>query len=710
LNEEKISKTFKHHLIIPNLGQPLFLNIDANRLKRKDFELDLVYVSNVNNKDDFESLIKDKITLTPILEFKWKLKSILAKDNREWLLKFENVKKQSFWKKIKAFLTRRKKIRRDISNNPLDIIDSSGKHFIFPVDGNLKKKIKRLAFRGEHLSVDILNVESVDNTEITKKDYDCYTYPRNYLVKQDIFGLLLYYYRVKVKFKLSNEVRDYLHDYNFIMFDINVNNGTEDTNINYHSIVISKNDWYNFKFVQATDLHLAERNDKIYELVKNWTSLVRKSDIGDLVTEGMKTLSFIQRLFTPKPKPISEIKTTKPLPKRYINPNNNFRKFIKLMNRKVLENDLDFIALTGDLIDYAILSKVPKDVRKVTDYDYDRSNWKTFQEIVLGIPQKQRRGMKKNRELLCPIFTIAGNHEFRPYHYDIRWGGLYKKIGLNVNEALALNDELMANPISSITKSFRALKAYLIHINSSLDFFLKLRDNNFIFLNSGSDSFKKLMDFVSGHPSVTGLSNRQIIFLENLVNSGKIKKGENTYLFLHGPPINPKNTISVFKRRGKSEDQILTKIDEYKESLVLKLGKKLKSARIDEKFDVRYGVIATNWEKLMLFSREYCTLTIAGHTHHLKEFRLGNPSPEQDIVETKSFTLKKLDNPAAIYYDIYSEIYSTQKEIEKNGPFVVQTPALGLGSYFNPKSAGAYREFVIEKGKLTSFKVKDINR
>jgi len=42
--------------------------------------------------------------------------------------------------------------------------------------------------------------------------------------------------------------------------------------------------------------------------------------------------------------------------------------------------------------------------------------------------------------------------------------------------------------------------------------------------------------------------------------------------------------------------------------------------------------------------------------------------------------------------------------------FVVQTPALGLGSYFNPKLSGAYREIEIANGKLVSFKVKTIKK
>jgi predicted MPP superfamily phosphohydrolase len=438
--------------------------------------------------------------------------------------------------------------------------------------------------------------------------------------------------------------------------------------------------------------------------------LVRKSDVSEIIAQSAKAVSFFQRMLMKKPE--EKVKTIKPLHKRYINPNNNFRNFIKLANKQVIQNDLDFIVLTGDLIDFSILSKITKEKRKGLDFEYEYSNWRIFKEIVLNQPQEKRRGVVSGEELLCPIFTIPGNHDIRPYHYDLRWGNLYKKIGLTGDEAIALNNELMANPISSITKNFRALKAYLMEINSSLDYYLKLGLNNFIFLNSGSDSFKRIMDFISGHPSVTGLTNKQIKYLENIVNS-KIKPGNNTFLLIHGPPINPKKTISSFKRLSisRTTPDINTSIDQFKESFMAKLGKKGSSARIDDKFDVKYGTISSNWAKLLKFCLDCCILTLSGHTHQLKEFRLVNTqNTATNTSNTLPYRLEKLENPAAIYYDLYSELYETQKGVEHNAPYVVQTPALGLGSYFNPTLAGAFREIIVKEGKLTSFKVEYIKR
>jgi len=251
-----------------------------------------------------------------------------------------------------------------------------------------------------------------------------------------------------------------------------------------------------------------------------------------------------------------------------------------------------------------------------------------------------------------------------------------------------------------------------MEINSSLDYCLKLGQNNFIFLNSGSDSFKNIMDFLSGHPSVTGLTNKQIKYLENLVNS-EIKPGDNTFLLIHGPPINPKQTISSFKRFSisKTQQDVLTTIDQYKESLIVKLGKNSSSARIDDKFDVRYGTISSNWAKLLKFCLDFSVLTLSGHTHLLKEFRLSSTQKmPASTSDTSPYILEKLESPAAIFYDFYSEQYQTRKEVELNAPFVVQTPALGLGSYFNPTLAGTFREIIVKKGKLTSFKVEYLKR
>ena len=549
-----------------------------------------------------------------------------------------------------------------------------------------------------------------------------YSRPQQYLKKHEAFKNMTSFYKIKVSFSLSDEVIDFFKRRDFVMFDIVLKGKKGIQRVNYHSLVISKKQWKNYCFAHATDLHLAERNDRIFGLIKKWKDMLNKAtQIKKIRKEKKELLKKSDSKFKLKfPKKLkfwkkakgseedSEKKTeSKPLEERLVNPNNQFRKFIKLMNEKVLQNELDFVTITGDIVDFTLLSKLPKDIRKAFDYDYEHSNWKIFKKIILNQKQKKRPGMIEGEEILCPIFTIPGNHDYRPFHYDIRWAGMYRKIGLKMEEALALNDKLLAIPISSITKSNRALRAYLSEINPSLDYSITLGDNHFIFLDSGSDSWKNFSDLVSGHPSVTGLKARQIGFLENLINHKLQKSNSNTFLFVHGPPINPKKKQGLLRRVKKSlTKKIRTKIDEFKESLLEAMGKALKAARIDGKFNVKYGTISSNWEKLIEFCKDYATLTLAGHTHELKEFRLADPKESRSkVFNAPPFSLKKVENPAAVYYDLYSEMYSDPEEIEKFGPFVLQTPALGLGSYHKPELKGAYRMIKVEDGKVSSFMV-----
>jgi hypothetical protein len=674
-------------LVNPNLGHPLFLNIDPN-LKRTNFKVSLLFISNIENPEDFRENIKDKLQIVPILDYKWSFKLLLEKEK-------EKMKKT--WEKIKNIF-RRKKVK---------IVEKGGEG----VEARTLLRLTRLRsriYRGKPLIPTIIKIEPTSPISINDLKYldNEYTNPQDYLLKNYVFERLDVFYKVAIEFELSLEILDFFTIRNFIMFDIIQGDQSNPDRINYHSLVISKNDWKNLTIVHATDLHLARRNDQIYEIIKEWLDTFKIENIDIIEKEYEKAEKEKKR---EERAPLFKL----PLKKRFINPNNQFRIFIKLMNKMVFQNELDFIVLTGDIVDFTLFSKLPKDIKKFVDFDYDFTNWKTFKEIVLNRPKKKRIGVVKGEELLCPIFTIPGNHDYRPYHYDIRWAGMHRKIGLKLEEALALNDKLLAFPVSAILKSNRALRAYWAEVNPLNDFSLKLGNNNFIFLNSGADSFKNFTHFISGHPSLSGLTRKQIIYLQNLTWQKINSNSDNTFLFVHGPPLNTRGRRSIFKRiKKRFNRKILTKIDEFKESLLTKLGiRKPSKFRIDGKFNVKFGTVSTNWSDLIQFCKDYCVLTLSGHTHSLKEFRLGDPKEgKTKVFDAPPFSFKKVENPAAVFYDIYSEICTNAEQIEKTGPFVVQTPALGLGGYRNPELAGAYREIVIKEGKLESFKVKYIDR
>ncbi len=65
-------------LINPNIGHPIFLKIDSN-LKTINFQTNILYVSDIEDIKEFRESIKYDLKLVPILEYKWKLRSILRK-------------------------------------------------------------------------------------------------------------------------------------------------------------------------------------------------------------------------------------------------------------------------------------------------------------------------------------------------------------------------------------------------------------------------------------------------------------------------------------------------------------------------------------------------------------------------------------------------------------------------------------------------------
>jgi len=695
LSVDKEEQPMHSVIVNPNLGRPIFLNIDR-KLKKKEFQTEILFVSSIMDPKEFSKDIKGKIKLVPVLDYMWKFREIFELKKKI----FKEDEAEGFWAR-----RRKKKIKKRKQRIIAKETEKDEKFYDFKVD-DVDYKLKKLRahpYRRDSLSLSAIDIKEVPTIPISNTSYLEGLSPQDYLLKYNVFGNLTKFYRVSVRFTISKEVKNFLKDRTFVMFDLIFSKDR----INHHSIVISKKEWKSFMFVHATDLHLAERNDRIYSIVKKWTesSVIRSvDDFFDTVAKKLKLKKKDKR-----EKALSEIKI--PLRKRLINPNNQFRKFIKIINRKVFRNEIDFIVLTGDLVDYTVLSQLTKKVRKLNEFKYEESNWKIFKDILLNSKnQKHYKGVIRGEELLCPIFTTVGNHDYRPYHYDLTWAEMYKKIGLNAAEAIALNQLFSASPISALVKSTMALKGYLSEINPSFNFFLSLGNNNFIFLNTGSDSFKNIRDLITGHPSVTGLVGKQIKYLENLINH-KVQDKSNVFLFLHGPPINTgekKLTIKLFEKKGGRF--VKEKMEDFKESILKKLGQPNSAARLDKIFNVKYGTVSSNWEKLVKFCKDYCTLTLSGHTHTLREFRLEDPETKTKVYDSPPFSLKKIENPAAVYYDIYSELYTDAESIEKHGPFIVQTPALGLGGYKNLETAGAYRVITIKDGKVDSFKVKYINR
>ena len=58
---------------------------------------------------------------------------------------------------------------------------------------------------------------------------------------------------------------------------------------------VTKQEWKNFTFVHATDLHLAKRNDYIYGIIKKWQKSSVKKNIDDFSYKIQKFYKFFRR-------------------------------------------------------------------------------------------------------------------------------------------------------------------------------------------------------------------------------------------------------------------------------------------------------------------------------------------------------------------------------------------------------------------------------
>lgn len=161
-----------------------------------------------------------------------------------------------------------------------------------------------------------------------------------------------------------------------------------------------------------------------------------------------------------------------PLEQRYDNPNNMVRRAIRYANLLASKNDLDFIVMTGDLIDFALR---PENVFSIMDLDYEKTNWVHFLDIMLNRviepkPGTELTGIEPNEELLVPFFCIPGNHDYRVTHYSLTSLGIYKKLRLKGYEAWNYSDGNPALAPLLVTKD--ALQGYYQNVNPYHDFYL----------------------------------------------------------------------------------------------------------------------------------------------------------------------------------------------------------------------------------------------
>jgi hypothetical protein len=297
---------------------------------------------------------------------------------------------------------------------------------------------------------------------------------------------------------------------------------------------------------------------------------------------------------------------------------------------------------------------------------------------------------------LLPIFTVVGNHDYRANHYAITSLGVNRHLGLTNTEAFAYSDGNY--PTNPLYAPLNSMMAYNQYINPYQDFYLKIGDFTFIYLDSGWDSILEIKYLLMTDPSLIGFSDNQMTYLENLGKKylDPQKKGK-VFLFSHAPIINPtikKNSTIWFLQKLHALPQF--DFEDYKESRLRALGEK--DPRSDIDLEYHSGGIADNWTKVMEFIEQYRGLALNGHTHKWLEFRTQR-SDHPSLSHTGYG--KRIQNPYAIYWDDYVKINAnTPEKFDALLPLHLQTPAMGIQNRQWKLPPGGYRIVELQQNKI----------
>ncbi|MHA1147808.1 MAG: metallophosphoesterase [Promethearchaeota archaeon] len=587
--------------------------------------------------------------------------------------------------------------------------------FIQPIlkkAGNFKKR------RGERIPLQIseiikINPHEFDVQELISEEkcilWDMYN---NLLKIEKIFGKREDIFKITFQIKEIHKIQTLLQDKNrsFLLFDIihEIPNQIENK-INYHSLAIFDKDWNNFKFIHATDFHVARRNDFILKSLKDKTidkieRFNKKGKNAEKIDNFILKRDFEYRQEFQKNHK-KELRFAK------YNFNYNLRKLIYQINEKVEQNDLDFVLLTGDLIDYF-------DIARGT-YDYE-NNFMVFKDILLGV----NKGLDalqgddefiNKEEIIAPIFTIVGNHDYRKGHYSIRIGNIRRIFGFSKKDVNGYYDFKFFNYFKALHSKDKFLKDYYIHFNPNLNYRLTIGENyQFIFIDTGHDSVADMHDLLKGGPSTRGIKDYQVDLIRSYI---KLSGDNRIIIVMHTPPISPslsslKKLLLRFKFRLKRP---LKWSDFYEHNLKNYTG----SGRLEKLINLKYQTIMYNWATFLkicvgsdkIVGRKV-DLILCGHTHTLKEFRLKEARQKESINLGFYFAPIIINVPCEVYTNRYRAIFKSFRDLTElkiwydvNKPFIFQTQAIGpISLKFKFKPPG-YRLFTIKGDQIIAMDI-----
>ncbi|MBN1636570.1 MAG: metallophosphoesterase [Deltaproteobacteria bacterium] len=288
--------------------------------------------------------------------------------------------------------------------------------------------------------------------------------------------------------------------------------------------LIEKN---SFKFLQVTDTHVTVFYDTLTSHIRNYPN-------------------------------ISE-ETRKKMLRAYRNPNDHLRAIIRYAN----EEKIDFMVITGDLVNWVsdgFLQYKPR----------EHTNFRKFYDIITGADGIGER-------LRCPVFTIAGNHDFYPFRIPLRFevSGItdldkeLKPTGLK--EYIDILEDMgkyYGTPVYGTLQDIPSTSAYTLLINIYPQFFQYLMELSYdvsysveigkhtlVFLNTGAErggptggqlSKRELAegyalgsynDYIQDGPHCQGFSDEDARILKDVMRQQDNTSGL-TLIFTHAPLVN----------------------------------------------------------------------------------------------------------------------------------------------------------------------------
>ncbi len=403
-------------------------------------------------------------------------------------------------------------------------------------------------------------------------------------------------------------------------------------NTNFHAVYLHKKDMASFKFVHVTDPHFAWRNDEI-------------ADVIEKSLPGTK--------------------------KKYINWNQYGRDLFSYANMKHAFGELDFMVLTGDIVDYVHDNNKTRTNHKVRPMD----NFEFFRELVIANPSHP--DIEIGSELSVPSFIVLGNHDYRLNEYPLVAKGTaagktwdidqFGGFGLEKKEAIAYEGKVTTFGKEDALKfveycedpppSYRAL------INPDADFALPLNQSNLVFMDTRRDTglvtglgdylfpSESQQDFMSGSPDSVGFSKQQAAFFKKEMNKTKAQ----LIACFHAPMVNIREGTPHYLCRETRRDQLnqLSKKGEFLHYLLHS------HAHIDRLTDVPldtdgkllkavHSVMTQQQKATLLESIRFFNLDAAGK-HKLLEYMVQSILNNKQKKDLESSLNKKEFNGALVH-------------------------------------------------------------